>query len=394
MSSQPSGFFLDRDPDQWGDFEAFILHRQGNTPRLSHNADKYLKLYKESLNIIKDDDIFTIDGKATAERLLISDLPLEMRRAWERVKEDLAQSQDAIAPQKRKAEREVTIKEPWLSLVMHLTGRVKGEPQGVLIRTDETMSHHHQILYDFVFDRLTKRDSLTKQSEFDVSVALSGIINARMKDASKYFGQNTLDVIKSKCFSNNFCRPDGIPGLKTTLDELNLDQFIHMRHVDYKGLSQQVTLLKAKDIETNKSDPIREATQLVIDIVIELPSGEIPSRATKHQSTNLGLGLNIEMSKGSGGKRLDLQCRGVDKLELNNSEFKRSSTSDTQVDQQLQKNVLINHSMVLYLKEEIGLPLDQHEVHALNVHGKSFDTYIHTQLSAPIIDVNATAPLA
>jgi hypothetical protein len=80
-----------------------------------------------------------------------------------------------------------------------------------------------------------------------------------MKDASKYLGQDTLDVIKSKCFRNNFCCPDDIPGLKATLDELKLDQFIHLLHVDYKGLSQQVTLLKAKDIETSKSDPIREA---------------------------------------------------------------------------------------------------------------------------------------
>jgi hypothetical protein len=72
--SQLSGFFLDRDPDQWGDFEAFILHRQGNIPRLSHNADKYLKLYKESLSIIKDDTTSTIDEKATAERLLESDV--------------------------------------------------------------------------------------------------------------------------------------------------------------------------------------------------------------------------------------------------------------------------------------------------------------------------------
>ena len=115
--------------------------------------------------------------------------------------------------------------------------------------------------------------------------------------------------------------------------------------------------------------------------VIELPSGEIPCRATKHQSTNLGLGLNMEMSKGSGGKRLDLQCRGVEKLEINNSEFKRSSTSGSQVDQQLQKNVLINHSMVLYLKEEIGLPLDQHEVQALNVHGKNL---IRVSISNPL----------
>lgn len=50
------------------------------------------------------------------------------------------------------------------------------------------------------------------------SVALSGIINTRMKDAPKYFNQDTIDLIKSQCFRN-----------------------------DYNSLSYRVTLLKADE---------------------------------------------------------------------------------------------------------------------------------------------------
>ncbi|KAF9362208.1 hypothetical protein BGX34_006614 [Mortierella sp. NVP85] len=198
------------------------------------------------------------------------------------------------------------------------------------------MSHYHKSLYNFAFDRLTMRDNLTKQAEFDVCVALSGIINVRTKDAPDYF--------------DNFCHPDDIPGLRTMLDELDMDKFIDMKEVDYRRLSQQITILKAIDIKENKPTPTREALPIF--------GGEIPCRATKYQSANIGLGLNIETSKASGGKKLDLQCRGVEELEINNSEAKRCSPSDSTVDQLLQKNLLINHSIMLYLQETIGLQLD------------------------------------
>ncbi|KAF9950313.1 hypothetical protein BGZ65_006710, partial [Modicella reniformis] len=80
----------------------------------------------------------------------------------------------------------------------------------------------------------------------------------------------------------------------------------------------------------------------------------MPCRATKHQSNSLGMNL-----KSLRGKRLDLQCRaGEMELELNNSEFKRCFSTPSKLNQQYSKNVLINHSMILHLKEMINFLVD------------------------------------
>ncbi|KAK3821015.1 MAG: hypothetical protein J3Q66DRAFT_398086 [Benniella sp.] len=105
----------------------------------------------------------------------------------------------------------------------------------------------------------------------------------------------------------------------------------------------------------------------ILTISLDFLSGEIPSSTTKHQSTCLGLDLDIEISKGSSGKRLDLQCRAGD-LEVNNSEFKRCGTTQGKLEQQLPKNLLINHSMMLYLKEKVDFQLGEYELQALDVH--------------------------
>ena len=98
----------------------------------------------------------------------------------------------------------------------------------------------------------------------------------------------------------------------------------------------------------------------------------MPSRATKYQNDILGSELNIDMANGAGARKLDLQCRTGSELEVNNSEFKRCFTTRTELDKQLRKNITICHSMMLYLKEKIALPLETYEVQALDVHGKLF----------------------
>lgn len=70
------------------------------------------------------------------------------------------------------------------------------------------------------------------------------------------------------------------------------------------------------------------------------------------------------------------------------------STTDSQLDQQYHKDLLINHSMMLYLKEKIGFQVEQYELQALHVHGKCSDFHIHIQHSAPMVDANATTPMA
>ncbi|KAG0004335.1 GATS protein-like 3 [Modicella reniformis] len=315
--------FFQADPSVWGNLEAYIREsKESNRDHRSYSAAKFVKLYTDSLDLIIHNETSTDEEKSVAKTLK--------------------------------------------------TSNVKGENQIALVRTEETLSKNHQMLHEFVFDRLSQTEQLSKLSEYEVYVALSGIINARMRNANKYFDEEILNTIKVQCLRDDFHRPEHVLGLSEILDKLKglADRFISLRGVvDYKGgLSDEVTCLKAKHIKKTKKnkatlrDPIWTALLDTIDYL-----GELPSRATKHQSAYLGLELDIEMSKGSGGKRLDLQCRAGN-MELNNCEFKRCDTAQGKLEQQFPKNVLINHSMMLYLKEKIGFPLDKYELQALDVH--------------------------
>ncbi|KAF9353999.1 hypothetical protein BGX34_011256 [Mortierella sp. NVP85] len=166
-----------------------------------------------------------------------------------------------------------------------------------------------------------------------------------MVNVDKFFDIVTLDRIKKKCFREDFCPPQKIQGLCEILEHFQqeAETYIGTKHVDYEDLA------KAKPRPDEHT-------------ILKLLSGEIPSRATKHQSVNLGLDLGIELSKRSGGRKLDLQCRvGDQELEISNSEFKRCFSAPSKLDEQYPKNVLINHAMMLYLSEAIG----KHCVHGL-----------------------------
>ena len=97
--------------------------------------------------------------------------------------------------------------------------------------------------------------------------------------------------------------------------------------------------------------------------------GELTSKATRWQRLLLKQEYNIDTGSATYGRKLDLQCR-VDKHELNNSEFKVDAISSQQTDIQYRKNLRVNQAMMLYLKEEIGMPLENLEVLALDVQGK------------------------
>jgi hypothetical protein len=129
--------------------------------------------------------------------------------------------------------------------------------------------------------------------------------------------------------------------------------------------------------------------QLEFNRVFLFSSGEVPSPATKHQIERLSSYLEIQMAKGSGGRKLDLQCRLGD-LELNNSEFKRCKSSATKLTQQHSKNVLINHSMMLFLEETIGFQVDSNNMLSLDVHGKHSGDYEHIYFPSPKLDVKST----
>ncbi|KAF9344085.1 hypothetical protein BGX34_006006, partial [Mortierella sp. NVP85] len=255
--------------------------------------------------------------------------------------------------------------------------------------------------------------------EYEIYVALSGIVNARMAGADHYFDSDTLDRIKKECYQEEYRRPEKIPGLSKILGKLKEfpERYISRDGlIDYDGISDEVTLLKAKGIkrkqkrgkkegkksmrhkmnQETEEDRVWRAVLEVVDYLakvkpdssmyeakvvtiwehvlyflsskaLELEAGELPSRATKYQSTCLGTDLSMEVSKSSGGRRLDLQCR-VGDLEINNSEFKRCESAKGRREEQLPKNLLINHAMILYLRDHVGLSPEEYELQALDVH--------------------------
>ncbi|KAG0256162.1 hypothetical protein BG011_004719 [Mortierella polycephala] len=77
-------------------------------------------------------------------------------------------------------------------------------------------------------------------------------------------------------------------------------------------------------------------------------SGELASQATRWQRLLMQSEYDIESRAAVYGRKVDLQCR-VGDWELNNSEFKASSTSKEQVEVQYRKNIRINQAMILFL---------------------------------------------
>ncbi|KAK3807063.1 MAG: hypothetical protein J3Q66DRAFT_374923 [Benniella sp.] len=232
-------------------------------------------------------------------------------------------------------------------------------------------NNYRRLLYEFILTRLSQKEQTTKLSEYETCVALSGIINVRMKDADIYFDQETLANIKVQCTKSSRLERD--PG--------GFNTFAEADEVDYERLANQATLLKSEDIKENGLKPVRTAAlaaelsliraqvrpdpttyeniivstwRYVLSLFskrrVNFISGEIPSRATKRQTACLGEDMNIDISKGSGGKRLDLQCR-VGKLDISNSEFKRCDPSEWQTDR------------------VVGLSVEMYELQALHVEG-------------------------
>ncbi|OAQ28744.1 hypothetical protein K457DRAFT_545563 [Linnemannia elongata AG-77] len=79
---------------------------------------------------------------------------------------------------------------------------------------------------------------------------------------------------------------------------------------------------------------------------------------------------DVDAGSATYGRKLDLQCR-AEEHELNNSEFKVDGASEQQVEVQYRKNLRVNQAMMLYLKEQIGMSLEDLDVLALDVHGLS-----------------------
>lgn len=94
-----------------------------------------------------------------------------------------------------------------------------------------------------------------------------------MANAHKYIDDGTLEMIKTECFREDFCRPENVLGLNEVLKPLKdvMDRCISAKHVDYKGLYEEVILLRAKAIKKSKKGkrlpPIHTA---LLDTIIYL----------------------------------------------------------------------------------------------------------------------------
>ncbi|KAF9996112.1 hypothetical protein BGZ65_008269, partial [Modicella reniformis] len=323
-----SGFFLENDPSSWNDFEAYILHSKKCSRKHSQNtSDKFVKLYTASLNIIILNPESSTEEKATAEMLKSSDA--------------FTTTRSLKAPHlKRKFELPPQIEQPWLSLILFVMRKVKGEtPPPIRFTSDYTLSKNHKTLFNFVCYRLNQKEQLSKLCEYETYVALSGIINARMRNVDKYFDIETLRSIQAQCLRIDYHLPDHVPGLSGILTKLQhlSNRFISPSGVvDYDGLCEELTCLKAEHIKRSRKDNKNGRTLLgsriytaLLDSIwylastrpsttmceakivsvcvlfylsgrtLEFVPAEIPSRATKYQSICLGLDLNIEMSKAS-----------------------------------------------------------------------------------------------
>ncbi|KAF8923208.1 hypothetical protein BGZ58_003237, partial [Dissophora ornata] len=220
-----------------------------------------------------------------------------------------------------------------------------------------------------------------------------------MHDPQVFYGVDLLEQIRAECVQADFSDCSKVAGLSEVVMELKAASAEVTGEdgvVDLKRLSEKMIQLMAEKTEAHMS--IRKAVFSAVhfmalrrpsvsmseskvvsvwefvlscftDHALNFETGELVSKASKHRCEILGEELNTDTTTSAYGKKVDLQLRVEDELELNNSEYKRCSTSQQKLDLQFRKNILINHSMMLYLEEMIGWSWDDFHLLAMDVHG-------------------------
>ncbi|KAF9083059.1 hypothetical protein BGX27_004271, partial [Mortierella sp. AM989] len=188
-------------------------------------------------------------------------------------------------------------------------------------------------------------------------VAMSGIINARMDRAREVFGEETVNSIKSQCLRPGISEPN--ESLQAILAPLK-DAF-KSGGVDELLIEVEIRLGMEAKARRDRTPSSLLNSRVLDDVRHILKGDKVATVAPKNE-------LDHEPGTATYGRKLDLQCR-VDDLELNNSEFKTHGTPMEQVKIQYRKNLRINQAMMLYLKEKVGIRLEDLEVLALDVQG-------------------------
>ncbi|KAF9346659.1 hypothetical protein BGX34_003736 [Mortierella sp. NVP85] len=297
-----------------------------------------------------------------------------------------------------------TIDEPWHNLMTEVMNIFKGDTQ-VPSFDDSTLSGYHGMIYNYAVNIASDPQALATSTttQYDICVALSGIVNATMEAPKLYYDSVTLDRVKSLCRKQFFSDITKLHLLEDTLVPLRhayssgetpslhmavkKDEAMNMTMGTIPPLIQSVTSELISYLCQFKLPPLHDSPEFdfvskwthVLEIVtqhkLRFWSGELASTATKDQSAFLESALNAEMAAPY-GRKLDLQLRAKScsllkdtMLELNNSEFKKHDTSPTDLAIQRRKNILVNHAMLVQLNTLINFPLDDVEVLFLDVRG-------------------------
>ncbi|KAF9898854.1 hypothetical protein EC991_010204 [Linnemannia zychae] len=231
---------------------------------------------------------------------------------------------ESVAIARRPTKRKYSaIAEPWRSVVQQLL---------------------EKNLREFIEEHVQDIAPMPVLVEKDVFVAMSGIVNARMHGARDVFGEGTLEMIKTLCLQSNISTPN-----------------------------DEIVEVLAPLQEAFEAGGVGRLTDIVEVTLGNMASARLKGDCLKKPSKAMSEGELVEvwsyvLNALSGHK---LTLRSSEELELNNSEFKVDSASEQQVQIQYRKNLRINQAMMLYLREKIGMPLEDLDALALDVHGLS-----------------------
>ncbi|KFH73935.1 hypothetical protein MVEG_01148 [Podila verticillata NRRL 6337] len=259
------------------------------------------------------------------------------------------------------------IAEPWRSVVQQLLEKIKGGDVTLDEEWPNELTGLHKILYKYIEGQVQDSAPMTKIVEKDVFVAMSGIVNARMSGARHVFSEETLSLIKTQCLQ---------PHIKAAL---GVEASARMKGVANNPLKRRILdavrhICLKKPSKAMSEGELVEVWSYVLGALegykLSLRSGELTSKATRWQRLLMQQEYNVDAGSATYGRKLDLQCR-AEEHEINNSEFKVDGASEQQVEVQYRKNLRVNQAMMLYLKEQIGMPLKDLDVLALDVHVRS-----------------------
>ncbi|KAG0377998.1 hypothetical protein BGX24_004972 [Mortierella sp. AD032] len=171
------------------------------------------------------------------------------------------------------------------------------------------------MLYSYIERQIQDSAPMTKLVEKDAFAAMSEIVNVRISDALDEFGVETLDLIKTQCLQPHISNPS--------------DQ---LQEKPSKAMSES------------------ELVEVWSNVLGALAGHKLPLRSQV-------LILLMPENRESPISILNDLTR-----------FKVDGASEQQVEVQYRKNLRVNQAMMLYLKEQIGMPLEDLDVLALDVH--------------------------